>query len=114
MGPCNTVTLDGAYIESDTYAVYQNPYTKKLSFDRAGSTYVIEDSTIIAGNDVQGVYLYNYTGIATTNHKLTIKNSDISAGIGVYLSCTDATIDGDSKIEYTNTTGNSIYFGHDG
>ena len=115
MGPCNTVTLDGAYIESDTYAVYQNPYTKKLSFDRAGSTYVIEDSTIIAGNDVQGVYLYNYTGIATTNHKLTIKNSDISAGIGVYLSCTDATIDGEStKIEYTNTTGNSIYFGHDG
>ena len=114
MGPCNTVTLDGAYIESDTYAVYQNPYTKELSFDRAGSTYVIEDSTIIAGNDVQGVYLYNYTGIATTNHKLTIKNSDISAGIGVYLSCTDATIDGDSKIEYTNTTGNSIYFGHDG
>ena len=114
MGPCNTVTLDGAYIESDTYAVYQNPYTKELTFDRAGSTYVIEDSTIIAGNDVQGVYLYNYTGIATTNHKLTIKNSDISAGIGVYLSCTDATIDGDSKIEYTNTTGNSIYFGHDG
>ncbi len=114
MGPCNTVTLDGAYIKSDTYAVYQNPYTKKLSFDRAGSTYVIEDSTIIAGNDVQGVYLYNYTGIATTNHKLTIKNSDISAGIGVYLSCTDATIDGDSKIESTNTTGNSIYFGHDG
>ena len=114
MGPCNTVTLDGAYIESDTYAVYQNPYTKELSFDRAGSTYVIEDSTIIAGNDVQGVYLYNYTGIATTNHKLTIKNSDISAGIGVYLSCTDATIDGDSKIEYTNTAGNSIYFGHDG
>ena len=114
MGPCNTVTLDGAYIKSDTYAVYQNPYTKNLSFDRAGSTYVIEDSTIIAGNDVQGVYLYNYTGIATTNHKLTIKNSDISAGIGVYLSCTDATIDGDSKIEYTNTTGNSIYFGHDG
>ena len=114
-GPSNNITLDGAYIESDTYAVYQNPYTKDSPFDRAGSTYVIEDSTIIAGNDVQGVYLYNYTGIATTNHKLTIKNSDISAGIGVYLSCTDATIDGEStKIEYTNTTGNSIYFGHDG
>ena len=114
MGPCNTVTLDGAYIKSDTYAIYQNPYTKSLSFDRAGSTYVIEDSTIIAGNDDPGVYLYNYTGIATTNHNLTIKNSDISAGIGVYLSCTDATIEGDSKIEYTNTAGNSIYFGHDG
>ena len=114
MGPCNTVTLDGAYIESENYAVYQNPYTTKLSFDRAGSTYVIEDSKIIAGNDVQGVYLYNYTGIATTNHKLTIKNSDISAGIGVYLSCTDATIEGDSKIEYTNAAGDSIYFSHDG
>ena len=115
MGPCNTVTLDGAYIESDTYAVFQNPYSTKLSFYRAGSTYVIEDSTIIAGSNVQGVYLSNNTGIETTNHKLTIKNSDISAGIGVYLSCTDATIDGEStKIEYTNTTGNSIYFGHDG
>ena len=115
MGPCNTVTLDGAYIKSDTYAVYQNPYTKNLPFYRAGSTYVIEDSTIIAGSNVQGVYLSNNTGIETTNHKLTIKNSDISAGIGVYLSCTDATIDGEStKIEYTNTTGNSIYFGHDG
>ena len=86
-----------------------------MSFYRAGSTYVIEDSTIIAGSNVQGVYLSNNTGIETTNHKLTIKNSDISAGIGVYLSCTDATIDGEStKIEYTNTTGNSIYFGHDG
>ena len=115
MGPCNTVTLDGAYIKSDTYAVYQNPYTKNLSFDRAGSTYVIEDSTIIAGNDVQGVYLYNYTGIATTNHTLTIENSKISAGIGVYLSCTDATIKGENtKIEYTNTAGNSVYFSHDG
>ncbi len=114
MGPCNTVTLDGAYIKSDTYAVYQNPYTTNLPFFRAGSTYVIEDSTIIAGRNVQGVCLTNNTSIETTNHKLTIKNSDISAGIGVYLSCTDATIDGDSKIEYTNTTGNSIYFGHDG
>ena len=114
MGPCNTVTLKGAYIESDTYAVYQNPYTTRLTFFRAGSTYVIEDSTIIAGSNVEGVYLSNNTGIETTNHKLTIKNSDISAGTGVYLSCTDATIDGDSKIVSTNTTGNSIYFGHDG
>ena len=114
-GPCNKVTLDGAYIESENYAVYQNPYSKTFTFERKGSTYAIKDSTIIAGNDDPGVYLFNYTGIATSNHTLTIENSKISADIGVYLSCTDATIKGENtKIEYTNTTGNSIYFGHDG
>ena len=112
MGPCNTVTLDGAYIESENYAVYQNPYSKT---ERKGSTYTIKDSTIIAGNDDPGVYLFNYTGIATSNHTLTIENSKISADIGVYLSCTDATIKGENtKIEYTNTAGNSVYFSHDG
>ena len=114
-GPCNKVTLDGAYIESENYAVYQNPYSKTFTFERKGSTYTIKDSTIIAGNDDPGVYLFNYTGIATSNHTLTIENSKISAGIGVYLSCTDATIKGENtKIEYTNTAGNSVYFSHDG
>ena len=32
MGPCNTVTLDGAYIESDTYAVFQNPIQRNCHF----------------------------------------------------------------------------------
>ena len=114
-GPCNKVTLDGAYIESENYAVYQNPYSKTFTFERKGSTYTIKDSTIIAGNDDPGVYLFNYTGIATSNHTLTIENSKISADIGVYLSCTDATIKGENtKIEYTNTAGNSVYFSHDG
>ena len=51
-GPSNNITLDGAYIESQNYAVYQNSSDKT-------STYFIENSTIIAGDNSPGVYLNN-------------------------------------------------------
>ena len=115
MGPCNNVTLDGAYIESDTYAVYQNPYTTDLTFERKGSVYNIKNSTIIADDEQPGVFLFNYKESTSSNHVLNIENSSISAGIGVYMVFTDATISGDStKIISTNEAGNAIFFGHDG
>ena len=115
MGPCNNVTLDGAYIESDTYAVYQNPYTTDLTFERKGSVYNIKNSTIIADDEQSGVFLFNYKESTSSNHVLNIENSSISAGIGVYMVFTDATISGDStKIISTNEAGNAIFFGHDG
>ena len=115
MGPCNNVTLDGAYIESDTYAVYQNPYTTTLTFERKGSVYNIKNSTIIADDEQPGVFLFNYKESTSSNHVLNIENSSISAGIGVYMVFTDATISGDStKIISTNEAGNAIFFGHDG
>ena len=111
-GPSNNITLDGAYIESDNYAVYQNSY--KVS-NKDGSTYTIKNSTIKAGSSVPAVRLNNSADFATSNHELTIENSQISGGSGVFVGYTDATIKGENtKIEYTNTTGNSIYFGHDG
>ena len=115
MGPCNNVTLDGAYIKSDTYAVYQNPYTTTLTFERKGSVYNIKNSTIIADDEQYGVFLFNYKESTSSNHVLNIENSSISAGIGVYMVFTDATISGDStKIISTNEAGNAIFFGHDG
>ena len=115
MGPCNNVTLDGAYIESDTYAVFQNSYTTDLTFERKGSVYNIKNSTIIADDEQPGVYLFNKKESTTSNHVLNIENSSISAGIGVYIAFTDATISGDStKIISTNEAGNAIFFGHDG
>ena len=115
MGPCNNVTLDGAYIESDTYAVFQNSYTTDLTFERRGSVYNIKNSTIIADDEQPGVYLFNKKESTTSNHVLNIENSSISAGIGVYIAFTDATISGDStKIISTNEAGNAIFFGHDG
>ena len=111
-GPSNNITLDGAYIESDNYAVYQNAY-KVINKD--GSTYTIKNSTIKAGSSVPAVRLNNSADFATNNHTLTIENSQISGGIGVFVGHTDATIKGENtKIEYTNTAGNSVYFSHDG
>ena len=111
-GPSNNITLDGAYIESDNYAVYQNSY--KVS-NKDGSTYTIKNSTIKAGSSVPAVRLNNSADFATSNHELTIENSQISGGSGVFVGYTDATIKGENtKIEYTNTAGNSVYFSHDG
>ena len=59
--------------------------------------------------------LNNSADFATSNHELTIENSQISGGSGVFVGYTDATIKGENtKIEYTNTAGNSVYFSHDG
>ena len=115
MGPANAVNVEGASIKTDYYAIFQDPYTTELPNVREYSTYTIKNSTIIAGDEFAAISIRNNAGTFTDNHKLTIENSDISAGIGAFVSYTDVTISGENtKIEYTNTAGNSIYFNHEG
>ena len=110
LGPASEITIDGAQIVSDAYAVKQEPYDKIQSKGKAGSTYIIKNSDISTTDpSYDAIYMANYKGIASSDHTLNISDSVITGGNGVSISCTKATISGaKTEIISTNEAGNSV------
>lgn len=101
-GPSNTVHIEGADITANYFAIYQNG-----SF--GGSSYTIQDSTIVNGKDGgPAIYISNSksTGAMQT---LTVENSFITGETGIEVKYTHVTIRGeDTSIVATGTPPDTI------
>ena len=93
-GPCNTVVIDGAHIESNYWTLYQNG-------SYGGSTFNIENSTLEDKSEGgAGIYisnsLKNSNDSAQGMQTLTIINSIIKGNTAVEVKFTDVNISGEN------------------
>lgn len=93
-GPCNTVVIDGAHIESNYWTLYQNG-------SYGGSTFNIENSTLEDKSEGgAGIYISN--NLSNSNNPdqgqqtLTIVNSTIKGNTAVEVKFTDVNISGEN------------------
>ena len=93
-GPCNTVVIDGAHIESNYWTLYQNG-------SYGGSTFNIENSTLEDKSEGgAGIYISN--SLSNSNNPdqgqqtLTIVNSTIKGNTAVEVKFTDVNISGEN------------------
>ena len=89
-GPRNNITLDGATITANYFAVYQNG-----SF--GGSSYTIENSTIYNGEDAgPAIYISNSKANAENEDQgwqaLTVENSTITGSAGIEVKYTNVKV----------------------